>query len=58
MHIKTTDTEGEYQCIIVGHDNPLRVDKREGYGAIYELGFFTVAFRVDSIYLGFDCGIS
>ena len=56
MHIKTTNTEGEYQCIIVGHNNPVRVDMREGYGAIYRTGFFTAAFYVDSIYTGFDYG--
>ena len=56
MHIKTVNTEGEYQCIIVGHNNPVRVDRRKGYGAIYWLDFFMFAFCVDSIYLGFNCG--
>ena len=58
MQIKTANTEGEYQCIIVGNNNPVRVDRREGYGAIYRPGFFPDTFRVDSIYLGFDCGSS
>ena len=58
MNIKTANTEGEYQYLIVGHNNHVRVDMREGYGAIYGPGFFTVAFCVDRIYLGFDCGSS
>ena len=58
MRIKITNTEGEYQCIIVGHNNPVQVDKREGYKAIYGPGFFTVAFCVDNIYLDFYCGNS
>ena len=58
MQIKITNTEGEYKCIIVGHNNLVQVDMREGYEAIYGLGFFMVAFRVDSIYPGFDCGSS
>ena len=58
MHIKTANTKGEYQCIIVGHNNPVWIDMREGYGDIYGLGFFTDAFRVDNIYHGFDCGNS
>ena len=58
MHIKIFNTEGEYQYIIVGHNNPIRVDKRKGYGAIYMLGFFMSAFRVDNIYLGRNCGSS
>ena len=56
MYIKTTNTEGEYQYIIVGHNNPIRVDRTKGYGAIYGLGFFTAAFHVDIIYPSFDCG--
>ena len=55
MYIKTANTEGEYQCIIVGHNNLIQVDKREGYEAIYGPGFFMVAFHVDSIHPDFDC---
>ena len=58
MHIKTTNTEGENQCIIVGHNNPVWVDMREGYGVIYGPGFFTDVFRVDNIFPGFDYGSS
>ena len=58
MHIKIANIEGEYQCIIVGHNNPIQVDRREGYRAIYGPGFFTNAFRVDNIYLAFDCSSS
>ena len=50
MHIKTINTKGEYQCIIVGHNNPVQVDRRKGYWAIYWLGFFMPTFRVDNIY--------
>ena len=55
MQIKTVNTEGEYQCIMVGNNNPVRVDRRKGYGAIYWLGFFLFAFHVDNIYLGINC---
>ena len=50
MHIKTVNTEGEHRCIIVGHNDIIRVDMRKGYGAIHWLGFFMVAFYMDSIY--------
>ena len=30
VHIKTTNTKGEYQCIIMGHNDPVRVDRRKG----------------------------
>ena len=40
----------------MGHNNLIRVDKREGYEAIYEPGFFTTTFCVDSFYPDFDCG--
>ena len=56
MHIKTVNTEGEYQCIIVEHNNPVRVDKRKGYGVIYRLGFFMSTFCMDNIYLGLNYG--
>ena len=58
MHAKIANTEGEYQCIIVRHNNLVRVDMREGYGAIYGPSFFMVALCVDSIYPGLDCGSS
>ena len=58
MHIKTVNTDGEYQCNIVGHNNPIRVDRRKGYEAIYWFGFFMSAFSVDSIYPGLNCGSS
>ena len=58
MHIKTANIEGEYQCIIVGHNNSVRVDKREGYGDVYGPGFFTATLCVDNIYPGFYCGSS
>ena len=58
MHIKTVNTEGDYQCIIVGHNNPIRVDMRKGYGVIYGLGFFMSALLVDSIHSGLNCGSS
>ena len=56
MHIKTVNIEGEYQCIIVGHNNAVRVDMRKGYEAIYWFGFFMSAFRMDSIYPDLNCG--
>ena len=56
MHIKTVNTEGEYHCIIVGHNNLVQVEKRNGYGDIYFLGFFMSTFRMDSIYPGLNCG--
>ena len=55
---QTVNTEGEYRCIIVGHNNPVRVDKKKGYEAICWLGFFMSAFRVESIYPGLNCGSS
>ena len=56
MLIKTVNIEGKYQCIIVGHNNPDRVDRRKRYEAIYWLGFFMFAFRVDSIYPDLNYG--
>ena len=56
MHIKTANIKGEYHCNTVGHNNPVRVDRRKGYGAIYWLGFLMSAFCVDSIYPGLNCG--
>ena len=53
VHIKTINTEGE--CIIVGHNNLVKVNKRKGYRAIYWLGFFMSSFRMDNIYLGLNC---
>ena len=55
MHIKTINTEGEYQCIIVGHNNLVRVDTRKRYVAIYLLWFFMFSLRMDSIYPGLNC---
>ena len=56
MHIKTVNTKGGYQCVIVEHNNPIRVDRREGYGVIYWVGLFMSAFRMDSIYLSLNYG--
>ena len=56
MHIKAVNTEGKYQCIIVGHNNPVRVDMRKGYEVVYWLSFFMSAFHVDSIYPGLNYG--
>ena len=58
VHIKTVNTEGEYQCVIMGYNNSVRVDRRKRYGAIYWLGFFMSSFRVDNIYLSLDRGSS
>ena len=44
------------QCIIVGHNDFVRADRRKGCGAIQWLGFFMVAFCVDSIYPSLNCG--
>ena len=57
-HIKIVNTKGEYWCIIMGHNNPVRVDRRKGYEAFYWLGFFMFALRVDSIYPGLNDGDS
>ena len=56
VHIKTVNTEGERQCIIVGHNDPVRVDRRKGYGFVYWLSFFMAALCVDSIYPGLSYG--
>ena len=56
MHIKTVNTEGEYHSNVMGHNNPVRVDRGKGYGTIYFLGSLLSSFRVDNIYPSFDCG--
>ena len=56
MHIKTVNTEGEYQCIIIEHNNPVRADMRKGYRVIYWLGLFMSTFCMDNIYPGLNCG--
>ena len=56
MHNKTVNIGGEYQCIIVGHNSPVRVDMRKGHEAIYLLSFFMFVFRVDNIYLSLNYG--
>ena len=58
MHIKIVNIEGDYQSIIVGHNNPVRVGRKKGYGTIYWLSSLMSAFHVDSIYRSFDCGRS
>ena len=58
VHIKTINIEGEHQCIIVGHNDFVRVDRRKGYGTIHLLGFFMATFFVDSIYPSLNCGCS
>ena len=32
MYIKTVNTKGEHQCIIVELNDPFQVDRRKGYG--------------------------
>ena len=34
MHIKTINTDVKYKCIIVGHNNPVWVDRKKGYGVV------------------------
>ena len=50
MHIKTANTKSKCKCIIMGHNDPVRV--------IYRLGFFPDTPCVDSVYPGLDRGCS
>ena len=40
VRIKTINTKGEHQYVIVGHNDSVRVDRMKGYEAIHLLGFF------------------
>ena len=54
MLIKITNTEGDYQCIIVGHNNPVRVDKKEGMRPFMGL----VSLRLPSLWITFTLALT
>ena len=58
MHIKTINTKGEYKCIIIGHDYPIRVYWGKGYRGVNRLGLFPTTACVDSVHPAFECGYS
>ena len=53
MHIKTINIEGEYRCIIVRYNDPVRVNWSKGYGDIYWLSFLA-AFCMDDIHPSYN----
>ena len=53
MHIKTISTKGEYQCIIMRYNDPIRVNWSKGYRVIYWLCFLS-AFYMDDIHPGLN----
>ena len=55
MHIKTINTEGEYQCIIMRYNDPVRVNWSKGYGAICGLCFLAAS-CMDDIHPGLNRG--
>ena len=58
MHIKAINTKGEYKCIVMRHNYPIRVYWGKGFEAVYRLGLLSVIARVDSVHPGFDRGRS
>ena len=54
MHIKIVNTQGEYKRIIMGSDDPGRVYRRKGYGAIDQLNRCAALWGTDGVYLGSD----
>ena len=54
MHIKIVITQSKYKRIIMRSDDPGRVYRRKGYGAINRLNCCVALWGTDGVYLGFD----
>ena len=54
VHIKVVNTQGEYKCILMGRDDPGRVYRRKGYGAIDRLNRCAALWGTGGVHSGSD----
>ena len=56
MHIKIVNTQGKYKRIIMRSDDPGRVYRWKGYGAVNQLNCCAAPQGIDGVYPGSDRG--
>ena len=54
VHIKIVNTQSKYKRIIIRSDDPGRVYKRKGYGAVNRLNCCAALRGIDGVYPGSD----
>ena len=52
VHVKIVNTRSMYKCIIMRSNDPGRVYKRKGYGAVNRLNCCAAPWGTDCVYLG------
>ena len=52
VHIKIVNTQSKYKCIIMRNDDPGRVYRRKGYGAVNWLNCCVAPRGINGVYPG------
>ena len=56
VHIKIVNAYSQYECVVVWCDDPCRVNRGKGYGAVHRQNYYDIPPVANGVYSGYNRG--